>query len=76
MAEADAGNYQRAAQILSTQNAALIRAYTAAPAAVQEQIRLETNNLNDFAGQLNGGSYNGASRKAMQSQSYNSRNSK
>ena len=76
MAEADAGNYQRAAQILNTQNAALSRAYAAAPATVKAQLRAETNNLNDFAGQLNSGAYNGSSRKAMQEQSYNGRNSK
>lgn len=76
MAEADAGNYQRAAQILNTQNTALSQAYAAAPEVVKAQLRAETNNLNDFAGQLNRGSYNGASRKAMQEQSYNGRNSK
>jgi Ca-activated chloride channel family protein len=76
MAEADAGNYQRAAQILATQNAALSRAYAAAPATVKAQLRAETNNLNDFAGQLNSGAYNSSSRKLMQEQSYNGRNSK
>ena len=76
MEQADAGNYKLAAQTLSAQNAALSRAYADAPAAVQIQIRQETNYLSDFAGQLDGGSYNGASRKTMQSQSYNTRNSK
>ncbi len=76
MAEADAGNYQRAAQILATQNAALSRAYAAAPADVQGQMRTETYNLNSFSDQLNNGSYNGGSRKTMQEQSYNTRNSK
>jgi len=76
MAQADAGNYKLAAGTLAKQNAALNSAYAAAPATVQMQIRLETNTLDDFAGQLNTGTYGGASRKAMQSQSYNTRNSK
>jgi Ca-activated chloride channel family protein len=76
MAEADAGNYQRAAQILAVQKAALGRASAAAPAAVQVQIREETGNLDTFESRLNDGQYDSASRKIMQSQSYNSRNSK
>jgi hypothetical protein len=76
MAEADAGNYQKAATILATQNASLNRAYADAPASVQVQIRAETNNLDSFAYQLNSGAYGSASRKTMQSQSYNTRNSK
>jgi len=76
MAQADSGNYQAAAQILSRQNATLNAAYGGAPASVQMQIRAETNYLNDFSGQLNQGSYNGSTRKAMQQQSYNARNSK
>ena len=51
-------------------------AYADAPAAVRVQIRAETSNLEDFNGQLSGGQYNAASRKVLQSQSYNTRNSK
>lgn len=76
MEQADAGNYSAAAKILSTQNTALNAAYASAPASVQSQIRVETNYLRDFSGQLDDGSYNGASRKAMQWQSFNTRNSK
>lgn len=76
MAQADAGNYKQAAETLAAQNASLSRAFAAAPAEVQIQIRQETNYLSDFSGQLEGGSYNGASRKAMSAQSYNTRNSK
>ena len=76
MAQADAGNYRQAAQTLSAQNAALNRAYAVAPAGVQIQIRAETNNLSDFTGQLDRGAYGSASRKVMQEQSYNTRNSK
>jgi Ca-activated chloride channel family protein len=76
IAQADAGNYQQAAQTLAVQKAALDAAYANAPAAVQVQIRTETSNLEDFNGQLSGGQYNAASRKVLQSQSYNTRNSK
>lgn len=76
IAQADAGDYQQAAQTLATQKAALGAAYANAPSAVQVQIRAETSNLEDFNGQLTGGQYNAASRKILQSQSYNTRNSK
>jgi len=76
MAKADAGDYQQAAAILVAQNEELKKSYPAAPSSVQVQIRTETGNLDSFADQLNTGAYGGASRKAMQSQSYNTRNSK
>ena len=76
IAQADAGNYQQAAQTLAVQRGALSAAYANAPAGVQVQIRAETNNLDDFSGQLVNGKYDGASRKSLQSQSYNTRNSK
>ncbi|HEY4952936.1 MAG TPA: VWA domain-containing protein [Verrucomicrobiae bacterium] len=76
MAQADAGNYRQAAVTLSGQASALNRAYAAAPAEVQVQIRSELDNLNEFTNQLDHGQYGSSSRKAMQSQSYNTRNSK
>jgi secreted protein with Ig-like and vWFA domain len=76
IAEADAGNYQQAAATLAAQNRVLNEAYANAPAAVQVQIRAETNNLDDFSSQLNGGSYDSVARKTLQLQSYNTRNSK
>ena len=76
IAEADAGNYQQAAATLAAQNRVLNEAYANAPAAVQVQIRAETNNLDDCSGQLVNGQYDGALRKSLQSQSYNTRNSK
>ena len=76
MAQADAGNYKQAAQILATQNAAMSRAYAAAPAEVQGQIRAETNTLRYFSDQIGSDKYDSASRKTMQNQSYNTRNSK
>jgi Ca-activated chloride channel family protein len=84
MAQADAGNYSEAAKILTAQNQALAAAYPAAPPTVQIQLREETNNLFYFSDRVGrggggfggGGSYDSATRKAMQSQSYNTRNSK
>jgi len=76
MAEADAGHYQKAAAILQNQNAELQKSYPLAPGAVQAKIRAETNNLVGFADQMVNGGYGGGMRKVMQSQSYNSRNSK
>jgi Ca-activated chloride channel homolog len=84
IAQADAGNYQQAATILKAQSFALNGAVAAAPPEVQMQIRAETNNLDTFSDRINGagggfgggGSYDSATRKVMQSQSYNTRNSK
>ena len=83
MAQADVGNYAEAAKILTAQNRALAAAYPAAPGAIQSQLRAETNNLFYFSDQIGGGGggfggggYDSATRKAMQSQSYQTRNSK
>jgi Ca-activated chloride channel homolog len=82
MAKADNGDYAAAAQILTTQNAALSTAFAGAPAAVQSQLREETNNLNYFsdqiapAGSVGGANNYSTTRKAMQEQSFNTRNSK
>ena len=83
MAQADAGNYAEAAKILNSQNIQMNVAYAAAPATVQMKIRQETDNLNYFSnrfggggGGFGGGAYDSATRKTMQEQSYNTRNSK
>ena len=76
MTQADAGNYKAAASILKTQNASLASAYASAPAGVQSQIRAESNNVTYFYRQLDEGQYDSGSRKLMQNQSYNTRNSK
>jgi len=76
MAQADAGNYKQAAQILAAQGGALNRAYADAPATVQVQLRGELDNISNFTSQLENGQYGSGSRKMIQSQSYNSRNSK
>jgi Ca-activated chloride channel family protein len=87
IAQADAGNYLQAATILKAQSAALNNSFALAPASVQAQIRAETNNLDDFSGRIGGGGFGGgdggggggfdsATRKLLQEQSYNTRNSK
>ena len=76
MAQADAGNYKQAAKILAAQGGALNRAYANAPATVQIQLRGELDNISNFTNQFESGQYSSGSRKMMQSQSYNSRNSK
>ncbi len=76
MAQADAGNYRQAATTLAAQGGALKAAYENAPAAVQSQMRQELDNLNGFSGQLEQGQYDSSLRKTMQSQSYDTRNSK
>src|ERR1035441_6754609 len=55
MAQADAGNYSKAAEILTVQNRALSAAYPAAPPTVQIQLREETNNLYFFSDKIGGG---------------------
>jgi Ca-activated chloride channel family protein len=74
--QADGGNYRAAASILAAQKATLHAAFAGAPAGVQSQVSAETDNLQDFSDQLNSGAYSGAARKALQAQSYNTRNSK
>jgi Ca-activated chloride channel homolog len=76
IAYADAGDYKRAAATLTVQKEALSAACASAPAAVQVRIRAETANLDGFNDQFGRGQYDAASRKSLQSQSYNTRNSK
>jgi Ca-activated chloride channel homolog len=76
IAEADAGNYRQAADTLAVQREALSAACADAPAPVQAQIRAEAANLSGFDDQLSNGKYDNAARKSLQSQSYNTRNSK
>jgi Ca-activated chloride channel family protein len=76
MVEADAGNYKKAATILAAQGGALSRAYANAPATVQVQLRGELDNISTFTNQFENGQYGSGSRKLMQSQSWDTRNSK
>lgn len=76
MAQADAGNYQEAAKILAGQGHVLKAVYAASSAPVQAQLQDEMDNIQNFTNQFVNGQYGAATRKLMQSQSYNSRNSK
>ena len=76
IAQADAGNYKQAAATLAAQKVALSAVCAGASAEVQVQIRAETNTLGDFSDQFVNGQYGAGSRKSLQSQSYNTRNSK
>ncbi len=76
MAQADAGNYPAAARIINAQNNAMSAALPGAAPAVQDQIRVESTIMAGYGGQLGNGSYDNATRKAMQSQAYDARNSK
>lgn len=76
LADADAGRYQAAAQRLSRQAAVLDAQYDSAPPAIQVQIRRESENLRNRSLQLRQGEYDAGTRKAMQWESFNSRNSK
>ncbi len=74
--QADGGKIRDASETLKKQEAELEAVYSIAPAAEQRQIRAERDNLKTFSGALNRGTYDSATRKDVQSQSYNTRNSK
>ena len=76
MSQADAGNYKQAASILAAQGSVLNGVYGSAPASVQVQLRGELDNINTFTNELENGQYDAGTRKVMQLQSFNSRNSK
>jgi Ca-activated chloride channel family protein len=76
LAEADAGNYREAGAKLARQVELLDAQYQNAPASVQVQIRQETDNLRNRSTQLQNGQYDAGTRKSMQWESYNVRNSK
>jgi len=76
LADADAGNYAAAAARLAQQADGLDAQWRNAPASVQVQIKQESANLRNRSQQLQKGQYDSATRKTMQWESYNSRNSK
>jgi Ca-activated chloride channel family protein len=76
VADADAGRYQDAARSLNAQAERLNRQYQNAPAAMQSQVRVEVQNLQQRAADLGNNQYDAASRKGMQSESWSFRNSK
>ena len=76
LADADAGRYQQAAEKLSQQAIILDQQYQKAPAAMQSQLRQEAENLRSRSGQLKQNQYDPGTRKSMQNESWNTRNSK
>jgi Ca-activated chloride channel homolog len=76
LADADAGRYQQAAQTLNRQAVVLDNQYQNAPASVQSQLRQEIENLRLRANQLEQNQYDPGTRKALQFESWNTRNSK
>ncbi len=76
IADADAGKYQEASRKLSAQAAALDQQYYNAPAYLQQQLKSEAYNLRQQSEQLSNNQYSAGSRKSMQSESFNTRNSK
>ena len=76
LADADAGHYKQAAITLNQQAQVLDRQYLNAPASVQPQLRQEADNLRLRANQLEQNQYDAGTRKSMQSESWNVRNSK
>jgi Ca-activated chloride channel family protein len=76
LADADAGRYKQAAQTLQQQADVLDKQYADAPPEMQSQVRAEALNLRSRAVELNSNQYSSGSRKALQSESWNLRNSK
>lgn len=76
LADADAGNYREAASKLRTQALILESNYVNAPAPLQKQFRNESDNLRRRSEELERGNYAPSVRKAMQSESFSTRNSK
>jgi hypothetical protein len=76
LADADAGRYQQAAQHLVQNAGELDRAYLNAPASVQAQLRNEADHLRAYANQLEQNQYSSGTRKSLQNESWQWRNSK
>ena len=75
-AQADSGKLRDASATLEKQKARLEAVYSMAPAAEQRQILAETDNLKSFNSAISRGAYDSATRKDVQCQSFNTRNSK
>ena len=73
---ADHGNYKVAAGVINAQISRLSSASYDAPAAKKQELQVEIQNLSDRAKELEEGRMDKGSRKAMQSESYKTRNSK
>ncbi len=76
LALCDANNFKAAAEKLSEQKMALENCAKTAPAQMQSQLKQEIQNLRDRESQIGQGQYDKSFRKSLQSESYNTRNSK
>ena len=76
IAQADAGNYKQAAATLAAQKVRSVRHAPMRPPKSRFKSGRKPTTWLDFSDQLVNGQYDGGSRKALQSQSYNTRNSK
>jgi Ca-activated chloride channel homolog len=76
LSRADGGDFNGAANGLLYQARVLDGVAATAPAAAQLQLRLESENLRNRANGLNNNLYDGDMRKSLQSESWNTRNSK
>jgi Ca-activated chloride channel family protein len=76
LVDADAGNYQQAAQKLANQASVLDQQYKNTPAPMQSQLRQEVENLRWRSNQLQQNQYDSGTRKSLQWESFNFRNSK
>src|SRR5262249_22067024 len=75
LADGDAGRYQQAAKKLNEEANSLDHQYQNAPAPLQGQIREEIDNLRLRSNQLQKNQYDSGTRKTLQSESWNVRNS-
>jgi Ca-activated chloride channel family protein len=76
LADADAGQYQQAAQKLEREAKALDYQCQNAPAPLQGQLRQEIENLRFRSKQFQQNQYDAGTRKSLQSESWSVRNSK
>ncbi|MEO5804521.1 MAG: VWA domain-containing protein [Verrucomicrobiota bacterium] len=76
LAFCDAKNFKAAQERLSQQTLALQECAKTAPASAQTQLKQEIQNLQERQNQIGNGQYDKSFRKSLQSESYNTRNSK
>jgi Ca-activated chloride channel homolog len=73
---ADKGDYKAAASVIKSQISRLSSASYDAPAEKKQELQVEIQSLSERAKELEDGKMDKGSRKAMQSESYKTRNSK
>jgi Ca-activated chloride channel homolog len=76
LAQADSGQYDKAASTLANQAVNLEISCQTAPPELQKQMKQEAQNLRNYSNELRQRNYTSGSRKDLQYQSYNVRNQK